>query len=318
MNTLVSVIIPNKNCLTYLPTALESIWAQDIANIEVVFIDDGSTDASWQWICDQTKAHENIVAVKLDGVGCSTARNHAARIANGKYLAFLDADDYWYKHKLSAQLKLMEDNPQMGLCFTNYDHVTEEDELIVDCFSYWPKFNALISEDEGESHIIADAAATIFAENVVGTSTALVRRDLYLSVDGFDHNIKSASDWDLWMKLALKSQVGCIKAPLAGYLMRADSMTCNRVARLKAIENIITRYQEQITPHAVNAAYARLDEGYGEYYRENGKSLKALNADIKSVLKQPEKRRIKNILMDFKMLFTTQDVVTNTNLKSGN
>ena len=162
------------------------------------------------------------------------------------------------------------------------------------------------------------AAATIFAENVVGTSTALVRRDLYLAVEGFDHNIKSASDWDLWMKLALKSQVGCIKAPLTGYLMRADSMTGNRVARLKAMENIITRYQDKVTPHAVSAAYARLDEGYGEYYRENGKAMKALSADIKSVLKQPEKRRIKNILIDLKMLFTTQDVVSNSKLKSEN
>ena len=273
MNTLVSVIIPNKNCLIYLPTALDSIWAQDITSIEVVFIDDGSTDASWQWICDQTKAHENIVAVKLDGVGCSTARNHAARIANGKYLAFLDADDYWYKDKLSEQLALLEENPSVGLCFTNYDHVTEDKKVVIDCFSYWPKFDSLINTDDHNSYIIADAAATVFAENVIGTSTVVVRRDLYLSVDGFDHNIKSASDWDLWMKLALKTQIGCIKTPLTAYLMRADSMTGNRVARLKAMESIINRYEDQVTPHAVNAAYARLDEGYGEYHRENGRVI---------------------------------------------
>lgn len=309
MNTLVSVIIPNKNCLAYLPTALDSIWAQNIPSIEVVFIDDGSTDDSWQWICDQTKIHKNIVAVKLDGVGCSTARNHAARIANGKYLAFLDADDFWYENKLTAQITLMEENPSLGLCFTNYDHISEDGKVVIDCFSYWQQFKQLITTDDQDTYIITDAAATVFSENVIGTSTVLVRRDQYLSVDGFDHKIKSASDWDLWMKLALKTKIGCVKAPLTAYLMRADSMTGNRVARLEAIENIIKRYEDKIIPQAVRAAYARLDEGYGEYYRENAKPMKALGSDLKSLLKQPDKRRLRNILTDLKLAFTLRKLV---------
>ena len=114
MKPIVSVIIPSKNCLSTLPRAIESIWRQGISKIEIIIIDDGSTDESWQWICQQCRQHNNIIALKLDSEGSSTARNHAARVASGTYIAFLDADKFWYQHKLRQQISFMEDNPQLG------------------------------------------------------------------------------------------------------------------------------------------------------------------------------------------------------------
>ncbi len=308
MKPTVSVIISNKNYLNYLPQAIESIWQQHIIDVEIIIADDGSTDGSWKWICEQCRIHSNIVAIKFDGVGSSTARNHAARVANGTYIAFLDADDFWYPNKLKQQLELMECNPQIGISFTNYEHINEDSEIIVDCFSYWDKFNQLLHQQDSAAFIIPEGAATIFSENIVGTSTVLVRRDLYLALDGFDRDIESASAWDLWLKIALHTDVACIKDPLSAYIRRSKNMTCSRVTRLEAMELIIQRYEQKIKaldPYAVRSAYARLAEGYGAHYREMARPVHALFCDLKAVCEQPEKRRFQNILTDLKLAVTS-------------
>lgn len=301
----ISVIIPNKNCIEYLPIAIESIWQQELENIEVIIIDDNSTDTSWEWICNLAKEHKNVVAVKVENLGCSGARNHAARIAKGKYLAFLDADDYWQAGKLKLQLAEFKKNENVGLCFTNYDHITEDKKIIIDCFSYWQQFNEMIQQYSSDSFLLPQSAVVIFSENVVGTSTVMVDRNVFLAVKGFDTNLKSSSDWDLWLKIALRKDVVCINKTLVYYLMREGAMTKNRTARLNAMKQIIHRYEHKISsldPTAVRAAYGRLSEAYGEYFREINKPVKAFRSDLDSIMKQPDKRRVKNLLSDVRLM----------------
>ncbi|MFT7682557.1 MAG: glycosyltransferase involved in cell wall biosynthesis [Moritella dasanensis] len=200
MKPIVSVIIPSKNCLTTLPCAIESVWQQSMNKIEIVIVDDGSTDKSWEWICKLCQKHNNIIALKLDSEGSSTARNHAARLASGTYIAFLDADTFWYQHKLRQQLKFMEENPQVGISFTNCELMNDKNEVIDDRFTSSNYFNQQAFQHNQDAFVILKGAAAIFSENVIGISTVLVRRDLYLALDGFDHNIKLVSDWDLWLK----------------------------------------------------------------------------------------------------------------------
>jgi len=215
MKPIVSVIIPSKDCLSTLPRAIESVWQQDISKnkskIEIVIVDDGSTDKSWEWICQLCRKHNNIIALKLDSEGSSTARNHAARLASGTYIAFLDADKFWYQNKLQQQIAFMEDNPQVGISFTNCELINEKSEVTHDRFTCSDYFKQQALQQTQDAFVIPQGAATIFSENIIATSTVLVRRDLYLALDGFDHNINLVSDWDLWLKFALHTAIGCIK-----------------------------------------------------------------------------------------------------------
>jgi len=303
MKPTVSVIIPTKNCLPSLPQAIESIWQQNIDRIEVIIVDDGSTDGSWEWICQLCRKHNNIIALKLNGEGTSTARNHAARVASGTYIAFLDADKFWYKDKLQQQIKFMKENPQLGICFTNCELMNDKSEVTHDSFTHSDYFKRQILQHSADAFVIPQGAAAIFSENIIGTSTVLVRRDLYLALDGFDHNIKLVSDWDLWLKIALHTAIGCIKKPLAACLRKKTIIT-NRIKQLKAVEQVIRRYENKIKtidPYAVRAAHAHLSESYAEYYRQVACPTQALACDIKALCEQPAPRRFRNILIDLKL-----------------
>ncbi|WP_255554487.1 glycosyltransferase family 2 protein [Moritella sp. 24] len=303
MKPTVSVIIPSKNCLSSLPRAIDSIWQQNIANIEVIIVDDGSTDGSWEWICQLCRKHNNLIALKLNNEGTSTARNHAVRVSSGTYIAFLDADKFWYEHKLQQQIKFMEENPQVGISFTNCELMNDKCEVTHDSFTNSDYFKQQAKRHNQDAFIVPKGAAAIFSQNIIGTSTVLVRRDLYLALDGFDHNIKLASDWDLWLKIALHTAVGCIKKPLAACLRKKTIMS-HQVKQLKATEQVIKRYENKIKtidPYAVRSAHAHLSESYAEYYRQVARPAQALACDIKALCEQPASRRFKNILTDLKL-----------------
>lgn len=307
MKPIVSVIIPSKDCLSTLPRAIESVWQQDISKnkskIEIVIVDDGSTDKSWEWICQLCRKHNNIIALKLDSEGSSTARNHAARLASGTYIAFLDADKFWYQNKLQQQIAFMEDNPQVGISFTNCELMNEKSEVTHDRFTCSDYFKQQALQQTQDAFVIPQGAATIFSENIIATSTVLVRRDLYLALDGFDHNINLVSDWDLWLKFALHTAIGCIKKPLTASVCK-KIVVSNQMKQLKAIEQIIKRYENKIKtidPYAVHSAHAHLLASYAQYYRQKSCPRKALACDFKALCEQPTPQHFRNILADLKL-----------------
>jgi len=303
MKPTVSVIILSKNCLPSLPRAIESIWHQNIDKIEVIIVDDGSTDGSWEWVCQLCRKHNNLIALKLNNEGTFSARNHAARVASGTYIAFLDADKFWHEHKLQHQIKFMQKNPQLGISFTNCEQINEQSEVIDDCFTNSHYFKQQALKHNQDAFVIPKGAAAIFSENVIGTSTVLVRRDLYLALDGFDHNITLASDWDLWLKMALHSAVGYIKKPLTACSHKKEIMN-NQMKQLEATEQVIKRYENRIKiidPYAVRSAHAHLSESYAEYYRQVARPTQALVCDIKALCEQPAPRHFRNILTDLKL-----------------
>ncbi|QFI37440.1 glycosyltransferase [Moritella marina ATCC 15381] len=307
MKPIVSVIIPSKNCLSTLPRAIESVWQQDISKnkskIEIVIIDDGSTDNSWEWICKLCQKHSNIIALKLASEGASTARNHAARLASGTYMAFLDADTFWYEHKLQQQIKFMEANPQVGISFTNCELMNEQREVTHDRFTCSDYFQHQALQHDQDAFVIPEGAAAIFSENIIGTSTVLVRRDLYLALDGFDHNINLVSDWDLWLKFALHTAIGCIKKPLTASVCKQREIS-NQEQQLKAMEQVIKRYENKIKvidPYAVHSAHAHLLASYAKYYRQKSCPTQALACDFKALCEQPTPQRFRNILTDLKL-----------------
>ncbi|WP_026374779.1 glycosyltransferase family 2 protein [Aestuariibacter salexigens] len=301
MNTQLSVIIPNYNCLQYLPKCLDSVFCQLPKHCEVIVIDDGSTDNSTDWLHERQLINLQLRVLKQQNLGVVAARNFAIQEAHGEWVAFLDADDFWYPNKIGHQLRYMQQNKGCVMSFTNYDHVDEDYQYIIDCFSYWREVTLPVTRHNNFNGL-RDPLDTLLATNLVGTSTVMARKDALIACGLFDPSLNSASDWDMWLKLASAGHIAYNSHVQMGYLMRSGSITSNRLNRLSAMRTIIDNVCRNAQPssHAVRIAEAKVCEGYAEYYREQENYSKAIKHGVLSFVNAPYLRTFKHLCLDIK------------------
>ena len=288
----VSVIIPTRNCLPWLPTAIASIGPS--AAVEIIVFDDGSTDGTQDWLAGQARRDPRLVILSGGGIGPSQARNQAIDVARAPLVAFLDADDRWYPDKLATQLALHRTWPELGFSFTDYRHVTEAGEDRGGCFAYWRRFAGRIAGRTAPFAIGGDALAQLYAENVVGISTVMARTDLLRAVGGFCGNLPSSEDWDLWLRLAQRSQVMCVPGVMVDDLMhRPGNVSGKARARLAAMRIIAQRHERavrRIDRSAQRCMMARLLEGEAEIAQMEGAHWKAVACWCDAMLRTPSRR----------------------------
>jgi glycosyltransferase involved in cell wall biosynthesis len=137
--------------------------------------------------------------------GVSAARNAGVAAARGEWIAFLDADDTWFAHKLARQLECLRESPEADFIFSNY--------------YIWDGQNDLRPRYADHKHFrMTDFPRLLTRFNLLGTSTVIVRHDLLSRVGLFDPELSLAQDWDMWLRLA---EAGCralrVREPLARY-----------------------------------------------------------------------------------------------------
>jgi glycosyltransferase involved in cell wall biosynthesis len=291
-----SVIMPTYNCLQYLPAAVDSVLRQRV-NLELLIVDDRSDDGSDVWLSDLARRDPRVKLLKGHHKGVSAARNLALTAAQGRWVAFLDADDCWYADKLEVQLKVHQQNPNLILSFTDYDHFSEQDEYLGRCFSFWPRFSRLLNQDVSNLLLEQGLKTAIYEENVIGTSTVVVNRKALQAANGFDENLHSASDWDLWLRLLAHGDFMAINQPLMGYLVRKNSISRNIDRRLACFETILKRYKtpmQHLNPHCYAPAAARLQLAKAESWQvKEGGYWKAVQAYSYACYQLPTKRNLK-------------------------
>jgi len=112
----VSVVIPAYNAMTYLPETVESVLKQTFTNFEVLIINDGSSDHIMQWVTEISDSRVRLISQENQGL--PGARNTGIAQAQGEYVAFLDANDWWEPTKLEKQVRCFEERPSVGLVYT--------------------------------------------------------------------------------------------------------------------------------------------------------------------------------------------------------
>ncbi|AHF03723.1 glycosyl transferase [Marichromatium purpuratum 984] len=300
----VSIIIPTRDCLEQLPRAIDSVLAQQLETFEVLVVDDGSEDGTWDWLCARARHARWLRPIRLGGHGAAHARNQAIAAARGELVAFLDADDCWYPGKLAAQLALHRRDPELVMSFTNYRHVGADGEDHGDCFSLWPGFRRLLEGDDAFRRL-SHPAALLFAENVVGTSTVVARRDALHNAKGFDRQLHSAEDWDLWLRLASAGAVGFSPRVYCDYERRAEAEAARTEARLAALAQIIRRYRPELGtahPLALRRARARLLVGEAEWHRAEGRPARACASHLRALSLNPQWRTLRGAFTDGRRL----------------
>lgn len=186
----VSVIIPVYNCDGYISQAIDSILAQTYQSYEIIVIDDGSTDNTRKAMEPYMEA---IHYVYQENQGVSAARNHGIDLARGELIAFLDADDFFLPDKLTAQLRVFDAQPNLGIVHSGWRRVNQQGETIKDetPWDYVPNLNL-----EGW-----------LRWKPIGTmGTLMFRRDWLQQVGSFEPGLSQAEDVDLVLRLSVK---GC-------------------------------------------------------------------------------------------------------------
>ena len=300
-----AVVIPTYNCADYLNAALTSVAAQGVANLEVIVVDDGSTDATDAVVRNargELPGLGALMVLKTKNLGPGPARNFAVAAARAPLIAFLDADDIWAPGKLERQIAFHEAFPKIALSFTDYRHVGPDGEDRGGCFDFW---NHKAAED---FTLLADAHSVLLGRNLVGTSTVMTTRAAFQAVGGFAGDMPSSEDWELWLKLARGGAVACSGKIGCDYLMRPNSLTAARERRIVAMETILERaLAAQPAPGArdVRAARARILTARAEFARERGKVFAAMAGHAAALILDPSKRAFRATVADFSRSFLT-------------
>lgn len=299
MTPLISVIMPTWNCLDYLPAAVDSVLMQNVS-LELIIVDDGSTDGSDRWLGELQSNDTRVVVLKGSHKGVSAARNLALSHAKGEFVAFLDADDLWYPDKLQNQLRLHLSDPNVVLSFTDYDHFSEQGIDLGRCFHFWPSFHRHLNPNLGLLRLSDRLKTSIYEENVIGTSTVMVKTECLRLAQGFDESLHSASDWDLWLRLLAYGDFVAINTPYMGYLVRSNSISRNTERRIASFEGILERFKQpmlQLNPNCYAPAVARLKLAQAESWQmQKGGYWKAIQAYCQACYQLPNKRNIRALL----------------------
>lgn len=243
MKTLISVIIPNFNRQHLIQRAIESINQQNYPNVEIIVVDDKSTDQSVSIIRDLQKQQDNLsLFVVEENSGANACRNIGVEKARGEYLAFLDSDDYFLPTKLEKQVRILQDRPEVGFVVTG--------------------FGAKVVHTLSEG--IIPLKETIKQNNLGGFSTLMVRKELFQQVGGLDSNLLSCQDWDLFLKLLQVSQGYKLAEDLVTYEVQEDSISKNATKVIQGYQIVSQRAR------AINQTLQVLPEkdlqAYQEYY----------------------------------------------------
>jgi glycosyltransferase involved in cell wall biosynthesis len=209
----VSVVIPTYNRAQQAAAALESVLAQTYSELEVIVVDDGSTDGTPEIIrklvsrqADDGKSTRYFLQANQ---GPSVARNKGIEQARGEWIAFLDSDDVWLPEKLESQVQALQQfKGECGGCFTDARLVND---LGMDANSFH-SFGIYFDRPVG---IASDALLSI-AKAFCGfwLSTLIVRTDLARQINGFDPEIKGPEDRDFYFRLALITPLAYVNKPL--------------------------------------------------------------------------------------------------------
>lgn len=232
---LVSVCVPTFEQATFLDQALESALGQTLRDLEVIVVDDASTDATPE-IAARFRDPRLTVRRQRRRVGIAENRNACLRLARGRYVAWLDSDDVYEPDMLERQCAVLEAHPRVGMAHGGFRLIDASGRELR---AWEPAFEA------DEILTSREAFADLAVVNVVVAPTVVVRRSIHDVVGPYARSIgASSTDWEMWLRIALRADVAYTAAPLARYRIHPTSVsarTARRGARLRCDRRAIRR-----------------------------------------------------------------------------
>lgn len=224
MSNDVAVVIPAHNAAQFLPLTLQSLQQQTQPPVEVVVVDDGSTDAT-----AAVAAQHGAKVVQQAQRGPAAARNRGVQATTAPLIAFLDADDWFAPAKLGRQVARLCDLGAMAVCSDAW--MVEGDSVV---------------RSKNERRVVPTVLTfeKLLQENPVICSTMLLRRQAFDQAGPFDEDpdLIATEDYDLWLRLARREPIAYLAEPLAFYRVHPHSLSAN-TRFLRGIDRIVDKMQ---------------------------------------------------------------------------
>jgi glycosyltransferase involved in cell wall biosynthesis len=230
----------------HLAAAIESVLAQTFEQLELLVVDDGSTDGSSGIARSYAERDSRVLYLRQENAGQGAARNAGAEAARGEAIAFLDQDDLWLPNKLARQLPLLDDSTVVySDTYILRDGGRDQEERLSDHLDGWP---------------VPATLGSLIAGNTIPVLTALLPRRLLLAHGGLtsDPALKGVDDYDLWLRLAIAGVTfSYVPEPLAVYRVHHGAMSADRVAMSSARLALFKKVTAEVTGTQADALRSR-------------------------------------------------------------
>jgi len=305
-----SVIIPLYNKADYIENTLKSVISQTFTDYEIIVINDGSTDKSETLVLGFNDERINIYNQKNQGV--SVARNFGIQKSQGKLIAFLDADDFWFPNHLEELANLYHDFPDCGMYCSRYKIRTTENHFQI------PHYKEIKSSFRG---IVENYFFSNRPFRITWTSCLAIPKEILEKFEGFTPNITNGQDFELWTKIGIEYQVAITNTITAIYnFYIPDSLAKNNISSMKLMDFEQFIISEQQNPDLKafldihRFFYAILYKTYGDsniankfYYGINKKNIGLINRLLFHLPKKMLQKlyKIKHLLKKKNLEFST-------------
>lgn len=248
---LVSVVIATYNMSKYLPSAIQSALNQTYKNIEILVIDDGSTDSTREAMA-AFEEEQRVTYLLQQNKGQASAKNHGIRKATGDYIAFLDADDTWEPEKLELQVPVLMASRSVGLVYSRLAYIDE---------------NGIKQGVLNDRLFRGRISGPLLIENFIAFGSCLVRRECFELLGRFKENVRMGIDYDLWLRFSTRYEFDYVDRPLLNYRVWGGQMSKNCKGRYEngiAIMNkFLADFPDVVDKSTQNEAWAHTYLGFG-------------------------------------------------------
>lgn len=243
---LVSVIIPCYNHGAYLPEAFASVWQQDYPAVEIIVVDDGSTDTTRQ----VAQAYPRVRYFYQTNQGLSAARNTGIAHSAGQYLLFLDADDWLLPGALATNVRYLQQQPALAFVSGGHDKV----------------FMATGIVRHEATEVLDNHYQRLLQGNYIGMHAAVLYQRWAFQELQFDISLRACEDYDVYLRLARAHPVAHHTARLAAYRLHDTNMSGNIPLMLRTVLAVLQRQQPQLRSPAEHTALAQGQAIWKDYY----------------------------------------------------
>ena len=271
---LVSIVIPTFNMGSLVADSIRSALNQTYQNIEVILIDDGSSDDTRSILTP----HIEKGAIRYHYQELRSFSGAKCRIAlsKGDFIALLDADDLWETSKISSQVAMISEDPVAGMVFTDFDTFDESGTIAA-------RKNSVVIDEIPEP----DLVTMLKRSNFIYPSTVLLRRSVFDLCGFFDVSLRSVEDYDMWLRIAEKYRLISINNPLVKIRQHSANMSKNIPRMLENEIEVINKFRTRLTSTAYRKRIAKCYLLSADRSLHNGDRLRTIRYLIKGILNSP-------------------------------